>query len=100
MASGQPMSAAQRRKGRRLRSWWRHEQQSIAMALAEGVHHSAEAGGGRDRDVLRPTETEDPASGGAAGASGGGGRAAGDGSHGRLRGCQGSSPRGVVASWR
>ena len=35
------MSAAQRRKGRRLRSWWRHEQQSIAMALAEALHHSA-----------------------------------------------------------
>ena len=31
MASGQPMSATQRRKERRLRSWWRHEQQSIAM---------------------------------------------------------------------
>ena len=31
MASGQPMSAAQRRKERRLRSWWLHEQQSIAM---------------------------------------------------------------------
>ena len=31
----QPVSgAAQRRKPRRLRSWWRHEQQSIAAALA------------------------------------------------------------------
>ena len=28
------MSAAQRREQRRLRSWWRHEQQSIAAALA------------------------------------------------------------------
>ena len=35
------MIAAQRRKGRRLRSWWRHEQQSIAVALAEALHHSA-----------------------------------------------------------
>ena len=32
MASGQTMSDAQRRKERRLRLWWRHEQQSIAMA--------------------------------------------------------------------
>ena len=35
------MSAAQRRKQRRLRSWWRHEQQSIAAALATYSHHSA-----------------------------------------------------------
>ena len=33
--------AAQRRKQRRLRSWWRHEQQSIAAALATYKHHSA-----------------------------------------------------------
>ena len=39
--SGQPlMSAAQRRKQRRLRSWWRHEQQSIAAVLATVTHHS------------------------------------------------------------
>ena len=43
LASEQPMSAAQRRKGRRLRSWWRHEQQSIAMAAA--THHSAQQNG-------------------------------------------------------
>ena len=35
---GQPSSAAQRR----LRSWWRHEQQSIAAALATCTHHSAQ----------------------------------------------------------
>ena len=28
LATGQPMSAAQRRKERRLRSWWRHERSS------------------------------------------------------------------------
>ena len=33
--------AAQRRKQRRLRSWWRHEQQSIAAALATFQHHSS-----------------------------------------------------------
>ena len=32
--SGQPMSAAQRRKQPRLRSWWRHEQQSIARPMS------------------------------------------------------------------
>ena len=33
--------AAQRRKQRRLRSRWRHEQQSIAAALATSLHHSS-----------------------------------------------------------
>ena len=45
--SGQPMvarasGAAQRRKLRRLRAALRHEQQSIAMALASALHHSAD----------------------------------------------------------
>ena len=45
--SGQPMvarayGAAQRRKLRRLRAGLRHEQQSIAMALASALHHSAD----------------------------------------------------------
>ena len=40
--SGQPSrSAAQRRRGRRLRAAWRREQQSIAQALAAFTHHSA-----------------------------------------------------------
>ena len=34
--------AAQRRKLRRLRAALRHEQQSIAMALASALHHSAD----------------------------------------------------------
>ena len=38
---GQPTSAAQRRKGRRLRAALSHERQSIAMALAEFTHHSS-----------------------------------------------------------
>ena len=33
--------AAQRRRGRRLRAAWRHEQQSIAQALATFTHHSS-----------------------------------------------------------
>ena len=45
--SGQPMvarasGAAQRRKLRRLRAALRHELQSIAMALASALHHSAD----------------------------------------------------------
>ena len=40
--SWQPRTgAAQRRKGRRLRAAWRHEQQSIAQAVAVATHHSA-----------------------------------------------------------
>ena len=40
--SWQPVTgAAQRRRGRRLRAAWRHEQQSIAQALAAFTHHSS-----------------------------------------------------------
>ena len=56
------------------------------MALAEALHHSA---GPSKKKVVERRERP----------SGGGGPAAGDGSHGRLRGCQGSSPRGVVATY-
>ena len=35
------MGAAQRRRERRLRSWYRHEQQTVRMALAAYTHHSA-----------------------------------------------------------
>ena len=39
--SWQPVTgAAQRRRGRRLRAAWRHEQQSIAQALAAYTHHT------------------------------------------------------------
>ena len=34
--------AAARRRERRLRSWAKHERLSIAMALAEKLHHSAQ----------------------------------------------------------
>ena len=33
--------AAKRRRDRRLRSWWRHEAQSVAAALTTACHHSA-----------------------------------------------------------
>ena len=45
-----------RRRQRRMRSWWRHEQVSIAAAVATALHHSAQRGGGVAR---RPTGTED-----------------------------------------
>ena len=34
--------SARRRRERRLRSWWRHEAQSVAAALATAQHHSFE----------------------------------------------------------
>ena len=37
---GERAGAARRRRERRLRSWWRHERMSIAMALATVEHHS------------------------------------------------------------
>ena len=36
---------AMRRRQRRLRSWWRHEQRSVAVALAAATHHSAPRSG-------------------------------------------------------
>ena len=39
---GDGASAARRRRERRLRSWWRHECQSVRMALTTAAHHSAE----------------------------------------------------------
>ena len=60
-SSWQPvMSAAQLRRQRRLRSWWRHEQQSIAAALATFQHHSALRGqkmarAGEEESELRYT---------------------------------------------
>ena len=39
--SGQPTGAARRRRERRLRSMLRHEQQTVRMALAAALHHSA-----------------------------------------------------------
>ena len=33
--------AAQRSRERRLRSWLRHERQTVAMVLAEACHHSS-----------------------------------------------------------
>ena len=81
--SGQPTGAALRRRQRRLRSWWRHEQLSIAAALATVMHHSSgkvhtangaprsqtTATSAREveaRDARSPTGTEVAPTGGAA----------------------------------
>ena len=47
-------SSAQRRRLRRLRSWWRHERQAVTAALASAQHHSA------SRVVSTATQTEAP----------------------------------------
>ena len=41
MADRDGTSAAKRRRERRLRAAWKHEQLSVAMALAAATHHSA-----------------------------------------------------------
>ena len=46
--------AAWRRRQRGLRSWWRHEQQSVAMALSAAAHHSFDkVAAGEKYDGLR-----------------------------------------------
>ena len=82
-----------RRRQRRLRAQWRHEQQTVAMVLATVGHHSfgstahgaprsqwtahQHQRGGGERDEQRATAPDDSTPGDAAGASRGGGRAAG-----------------------
>ena len=68
--SGVGTSAAKRRRERPLRSWWRHECQSVRMALTPAAHHSAEkvAAGGTHSGLRaqttvsagRPDVFEDP----------------------------------------
>ena len=51
-------TSARRRRERRLRAQWRHEQQSIAMALAAAQHHSApKSAGPVSHNVLRNQKT-------------------------------------------
>ena len=59
--------AAKRRRERQLRSWLKHERQTVRMVLAETFHHSSapfppmvQGGvGWRARAARRPTGTED-----------------------------------------
>ena len=51
--------SAWRRRQRRLRSWWRHEQQSVAMALSAAAHHSFDkVAAGEKYDGLRAQKTD------------------------------------------
>ena len=51
--------AAWRRRQRRLRSWWRHEQQSVARALSAAAHHSYDkVAAGAKYDGLRAQTTD------------------------------------------
>ena len=51
--------AAWRRRQRRLRSWWRHEQQSVAMALSAAAHHNYDkVAAGVKYDGLRAQKTD------------------------------------------
>ena len=54
MAGVACIGAARRRRERRLRSWWRHERMSIAIALATVEHHSY---GPTAHDALRGQRT-------------------------------------------
>ena len=51
--------AAWHGRQRRLRSWWRHEQQSVAMALSAAAHHSFDkVAAGEKYDGLRAQRTD------------------------------------------
>ena len=49
--------AAMRRRERRLRSWAKHERMTVAMALAENLHHSRQKVEGGEHDGLRAQKT-------------------------------------------
>ena len=58
MAARDAGSSPRLRRERRLRAQWRHEQQSIAMALAAAQHHSAPKSAGPVlQNVLRNQNT-------------------------------------------
>ena len=44
MSMAERDSAAKRRRDRRLRMHWRHEQLSLQMSLAAALHHSRDVG--------------------------------------------------------
>ena len=51
--------SAWRRRQRRVRSWWRHEQQSVARALSAAAHHSYDkVAAGAKYDGLRAQKTD------------------------------------------
>ena len=48
------VGSARRRRERRLRSWWRHEQQSAKAALATALHHSAYRSVSMKKELMEP----------------------------------------------
>ena len=72
-AQGGGTGSARRRRERRLRSMLRHERMSVAMALAEKLHHSAQrpemarAGGGARVEVHGRVPEDAPPPGGRCG---------------------------------
>ena len=41
---GRSEGSARRRRERRLRAWWRHEQASVSAAVVSALHHSCDVG--------------------------------------------------------
>ena len=41
---GRGEGSARRRRERRLRAWWRHEQASVSAAVVSALHHSCDVG--------------------------------------------------------
>ena len=99
--AGRDGGSARHRRDRQFRAWHRHVRTTVPMELATAIHHSAQRVEGPREEKVHGTDTalrtEATSSVEAAGASCGGGWAAGSGSHGRLRGCQGSSLWGAVS---
>ena len=54
-ADGDRAGGAMRRRQRRLRAQWRHEQQRLAMAVAAALHHSANMKSLLEREVVEGT---------------------------------------------
>ena len=50
--------SARRRRERRLRSWWRHEQLSVRTTAAAVLRHSRDVGPRTRTEVAAETETE------------------------------------------
>ena len=52
--------SAKRRRQRRLRSWLRHERQTVALELAAALHHSRDARSEVSHEALRGQKTASP----------------------------------------
>ena len=88
--------AAKRRRQRRLRSWLRHEQQTVAAVLATVSHHSYPALRTAPREGVEHEKYGGPRAPRRPGLPP---EAGGKGSHGRVRGCPGAAAgRALLAS--